>query len=157
MSFQTKNVFISHIHEDDPGLEKVKKLLAKNGMQIRDSSINSNNPNNAKSPEYIKSDILAPAINWAGTFIVYVSKDTKNSQWVEWEIEYAHQKKKPVIGIWEPGSTGCELPAALDKFGDAVVTWDSDKLIDAINGDCRDWKQPNGEEFPNRRIKPHRC
>jgi hypothetical protein len=49
MTDQTKNVFISHVHEDDAGLGKVKDLLAKHGMNIRDSSINSSNPNNAKS------------------------------------------------------------------------------------------------------------
>lgn len=63
-----KNVFVSHVHEDDAGLTKLKALLQKNGMTIRDSSINSSNPNNAKSPEYIKNEILAPQINWAGTF-----------------------------------------------------------------------------------------
>lgn len=157
MPYQTKNVFISHLHEDDPGLVKIKKLLAEKGMNIRDSSISSNNPNRAKSPEYIKTSILAPAINRAGTCIVYVSKDTKNSEWVEWEIEYAHKKNKLIVGVWEPGSTGCDLPKALDKYGDAVVTWDSEKLIDAINGNNRDWKRPNGEDFPNRKIKPHKC
>lgn len=31
----TKSVFISHVHEDDAGLKKLKDLLAK-GMSIRD-------------------------------------------------------------------------------------------------------------------------
>jgi len=100
---QTKNVFISHVHEDDAGLGKVKDLLAKNGMTIRDSSINSSNPNNAKSEDYIKSQILAPQIKWAGTLMVYVSPDTKNSDWVNWEIEYAHKLGKRIVGVWETG------------------------------------------------------
>jgi antiphage defense system Thoeris ThsB-like protein len=64
-----RNVLISHFHEDDDGLTKLKELLGKNGMTIRDGSINSEKPNNAKSPDYIKSGILAPRISWANTLI----------------------------------------------------------------------------------------
>ena len=53
MTGDTKNVFISHVHEDDSGLAKLKELLAKKGMTIRDSSINSEKPNNATSEAYI--------------------------------------------------------------------------------------------------------
>jgi len=34
----TKNVFVSHVHEDDAGLKKLKDLLAK-GMSIRDGHL----------------------------------------------------------------------------------------------------------------------
>ncbi len=40
-----KNVFISHLHEDDDGLVKLKDLVAKHGLQIRDSSITAEKPN----------------------------------------------------------------------------------------------------------------
>jgi hypothetical protein len=63
MPNQVKNVFISHIHEDDKGLAELKSLLKNSGLTIRDYSINSNNPNNAKSEEYIKTQVLAPQIN----------------------------------------------------------------------------------------------
>ena len=44
MADETKNVFISHIHEDDAGLGKLKDLLKSKGMTIRDYSIHSDNP-----------------------------------------------------------------------------------------------------------------
>ena len=50
MADDTKNVFVSHVHEDDAGLGKLKDLLKANGMTIRDYSISSDNPNNAKCP-----------------------------------------------------------------------------------------------------------
>ena len=62
MADDMKNVFISHIHEDDAGLGKLKDLLKAKGLTIRDYSINADNPNNAKSEDYIKSEILAPRI-----------------------------------------------------------------------------------------------
>jgi hypothetical protein len=157
MADQTKNVFISHIHEDDAGLGKVKDLLANNGMAIRDSSINSSNPNEAKSADYIKNVILAPRIQWAGTLVVYVTPGTKNSEWVNWEIEYAHKLGKRIVGVWENGAKDCELPDALNNYADAVVGWTGTSIIDAINGDCDVWQKPDGTAFPTRGITRHPC
>ena len=64
MSDTTRNVFISHIHEDDKDVTALKELLAKNGYEIRDSSIDSSKPNEAEDKDYIKSQILAPCIQW---------------------------------------------------------------------------------------------
>lgn len=121
MADDKKNVFISHIHEDDAGLTKLKDLLKKNGMDIRDASINSSSPNDAKSPEYIKSGILAPQINWASTLIVYLTPETKNSKWVSWEIEYAQKQGKRIIGVWAHGHNECEIPDALNDYAHAIV------------------------------------
>ena len=58
------NVFISHRHEDDALVGQLKELLSKNGAEVRDSSVTSDNPNNATSEAYIKQ-ILADRIKWA--------------------------------------------------------------------------------------------
>ena len=115
MADYTKNVFVSHIHEDDAGLGKLKDLLKANGMTIRDYSISSDNPNNAKSEDYIKSEILAPRIQQSSTLVVYISPESKNSDYVNWEIEYAQSKEKRIVGVWADGEKGCELPDALKK------------------------------------------
>ena len=139
MRHQRKNVFISHIHEDDAGLRKIKDLLKNRGFDLRDSSISAEKPNNASNPDYIKSGILAPRIRWSGTMIVYVSPQTRNSNWVNWEIEYAHKKGKRIVGVWARGAADCDLPEALDEYGDAMVGWDSNRIIDAITGKIDDW------------------
>lgn len=156
MAKNIKNVFISHIHEDDQGLGKLKSLLEKNGLSIRDSSINSSNPNNASNPDYIKSSILAPQIDWAGALLVYVSANTKDSEWVNWEIEYAAKNEKRIIGVWEHGAKDCELPSALEEYADAVVGWNGGSIIDAING--KDfWEKPDGGPCDPVPIKRHPC
>ena len=76
MANETRNVFVSHIHEDDDGLRSLKDLLAGRGYTIRDASITADKPNDASNPDYIKSQILAPRIRWASTLIVYVSPET---------------------------------------------------------------------------------
>jgi hypothetical protein len=152
-----KNVFVSHVHEDDAGLTKLKALLGKSGMTIRDSSINSTNPNNAKSPEYIKSQILAPQINWAGTFLVYITPKTKNSPWVNWEIEYAAKQGKRIVGVWEHGAGDCDLPDALKELADAVVGWNGGAIIDAILGEKDGWENPDGSQSSILPLKRHPC
>ena len=145
MSDEIKDVFISHIHEDDEGLSKLKDLVAKHGLQMRDSSITSDKPNNAKDPDYIKREILTPQIKWAGTLAVYVSEDTCQSEWVNWEIEKAHELGKRIVGIWEHGAKNCEIPEALEKYGDAMVGWNGENIIDAITGKSDTWYKPTGE------------
>ncbi|WP_029083759.1 TIR domain-containing protein [Bradyrhizobium sp. th.b2] len=152
-----KNVFISHVHEDDHGLGKTKDLLAKNGMTIRDGSINSEKPNKANADEYIKSEILAPRIKWAGTFITYITPHTKDSEWVNWEIEYAEKQGKRIVGIWGHGHKDCEVPEALKKYADAVVPWNAEKIMDAIDGKLTDWQDPEGKPLPVRPIARANC
>lgn len=152
-----KNVFISHIHEDDHGLSKLKKILSDHHLDVRDSSINSSNPNNAKSPEYIKSSILAPQIQWASTLIVYVTADTRHSEWVNWEIEYAAKQGKRIVGVWAEGEQGCELPDALKEYHDAMVGWHGNSIVEAIVEDQDKTELPNGAAAPVLPIKRHPC
>ena len=55
---EIRNLFISHVHEDDSSVKDVKDLISTKGYTIRDSSIVNDKPNQAKNPDYIKSDGL---------------------------------------------------------------------------------------------------
>ena len=155
MANDTKNVFISHIHEDDEGLVKLKDLLKDNGMTIRDYSINSDNPNNAKSEEYIKNEILAPRIRQSSVLVVYITPDTQDSTYVDWEIEYAEGQNKRIVGVWAWGEAGCDIPETLDQHYDAIVSWNGDHIFDAINGEFDGYERPDGSPGDPRPIKRH--
>lgn len=157
MGDKKRNVFVSHVHEDDEGLGKLKDVLENNGMTIRDYSISSDNPNNAKDEDYIKSQILAPRIQQCATMVVYISPETKDSNFVEWEIEYAHSKDRRIVGVWAHGESGCQLPKALEKYADAIVGWTGNRIIDAINGKIDGWENPDGTEPSPRQIRRYSC
>ena len=157
MADTTCNVFISHIHADDVQLKAFKELLAKNGCTVRDSSITSDKPNEAKDPDYIKQKILAPAVKWAGTLVVLVSPGTRNSPWVDWEIEYARKQNKRIVGVWAQGAADCDVPPALDEFANAVVGWEADRIVDAIFGRINNWETPTGQLRPERDIAHFNC
>lgn len=138
-----KNIFISHVHEDDGMLPKLKDLISKAGMDVRDGSINSEKPNAATSEAYIKGQILAPRIRWASTLVVLINHDTAQSDWVNWEIKYASEQGKNVVGVFAHGATDADIPDELRKHGDAaVVGWQSERVVDAINGKITAWDDP---------------
>lgn len=157
MTDEIKNIFISHIHEDDEGLGKLKDLVKKHGLEARDYSINADKPNKAKSEEYIKNQILAPKIDACSALVVYISPDTKNSKYVEWEIEYAAKNDKRIVGVWEHGQGGCEAPKALTDCADAIVGWNGGNIVDAITGKYDGSETPEGKEVDRRDIKRHPC
>lgn len=157
MSQDIRNVFISHVHEDDAGLADLKRLAARHGLDCRDGSITKDKFNEAHNEDYIKYQILAPRIHWSSVLVVYVSPITKYSEYVDWEIEYAHKQGIRVVGVWERGAEGCELPEALERYGDALVGWNGESIVDAINGDSNQWYEQSGETYQYRNIRRYSC
>ena len=157
MTQTTKNVFISHIHEDDAALKDVKDLLKSKDYIIRDSSIHSGTPNNANDENYIKTQILAPGINWASTIIVVISPNTHTSEWVNWEIEYAEKQGKRIVGVWLAGAKESDLPEALKLYADAVVGWHGDRIVGAIEGTINNWTNADGTERTPLQIPHYSC
>ncbi len=157
MAQDLRNVFISHIHEDDEGLPRLKDLVARHGMICRDGSITTGKFNGASNEEYIKYGILKPRIEWAGTFVVYISPETRNSDWVNWEIECAHREGKRIVGVWEWSAKGCELPEALKRYADALVGWNGENIVNAINGDSNQWHKQDGSLWDYQNIRRFSC
>jgi len=137
-----KNIFISHVHKDDHLLPKLKELISKAGMDVRDGSINSEKPNNANNPDYIKQAYLKPRIDWASTLVVLITHETAQSDWVNWEIKYAIEQGKHVVGVFAQGATDADIPLELAKHAAAIVGWQSERVVDAINGDITAWDDP---------------
>ena len=48
-------------------------------------------------------------------------------------------------------------PDALDRYADAVVGWNGESIVDAINSDSNDLYQPNGSQHDYRVIKRYSC
>lgn len=151
-----KNVFVSHIHEDDKKVGKLKELLKKQGYEISDYSVTKENSNNAHDDDYIKNQILKPRLDASSTLAVIVTPDTKGSKWVDWEIDYAVRHDKPIVAIWAHGHSKCDAPESLEDYADAFVSWDSDKIIDALQGGGYE-ENCMGQPRPVRQVKSAPC
>jgi Uri superfamily endonuclease len=88
---------------------------------------------------------------------VYITPETKSSNWVNWEIEYAEKKGKRIVGVYAQGANECDVPEALEKYADDVRGWQSDGIVDAILGKSNEWRSPAGELRDPRPIKRFGC
>ncbi|WP_338667331.1 TIR domain-containing protein [Pseudodesulfovibrio methanolicus] len=138
-----KKVFISHHGKDDEHIGKLKDLLGDKGYTLKNSSIDSTKPNDAKNTDYIKS-MLRPRINWAGAMIVLIGPGTAKRDFVNWEIEQAAKADKNIFGVYIRGGTDSDIPPALNKYGCGAFGWMSDKIIDALNGKSPGWEKADG-------------
>jgi len=158
---EKKHIFISHVHEDDDLLPKLKDLISKAGMEVSDGSINSAKPNNANNPDYIWEKYLRPRIDWASTLVVLITHDTAQSDWVNREIMYAIEQGKNVVGVFAQGATDADIPEALRTHGDAaVVGWQSERVVDAINGKITGFDDPSTgspRAAPDYTVKRFNC
>lgn len=146
MAEETKKVYVcSDLNlEDDPGLSNLVELLEENDFQVLNLSSRSENPNNALPEEDIETAEVGQIIEQCSIVVVYISPETKDSEAVNCEIEYAQRNSKRIVGVWEYEGSGCELPAALDAYSDAVVGWKDNRIVDAINGNIDETQNPDG-------------
>ena len=95
-----------------------------NGMEVRDYSITSDKENNAESPEYIKTAIPGSAdrrVQHDGG--LHHAGDEGQRLGELGDRVPPTRKARTIVGVWERGSKGCEVPEALDLYKDAVVGW----------------------------------
>jgi hypothetical protein len=144
-----RHVFISHHHADDGAVSSLTKLLAKSNYKIRNSSIRAKPANQQRIKNGLISEntikrLLRMKMNWASTVIVLIGKNTANRPWVEWEINQAKRLGKRIVGIYERGGTENDKPSALEDYASAIVNWNTQSIISAVEGEAC-FQTPDGD------------
>ncbi|MCY1242666.1 hypothetical protein D9M72_556470 [compost metagenome] len=126
-------------------------MLGRAGYEIRNSSIRAKPANQRRLDEGRISEraiqrLLRMKMSWASTVVVLIGKETHNRPWVDWEINKANELGKRIVGVYERGGTENDVPAAFEKYGDALVAWNSANVIDAIEGKSDPFEKPDGSE-----------
>lgn len=143
-----RHVFISHHHADDTEVNNLTSLLSKSGHDIRNSSIRAKPANQRRLDKGLVKDetikrLLHWKISWAGTVVVLIGKDTHSRPWVNWEIEQANKQGKRIVGVYVRGGTAADKPAALEKYASAIVGWNTETIIAAIDGTDNSFQNPD--------------
>ena len=146
-----RNVFISHHHADDKHVGGLTELLDRKGFQIRNSSIRAKPSNQTRLdknqiPETTLKRLLRMKMSWASTVIVLIGKETHQRPWVDWEIRKANELGKRIVGVFARGGTEADIPPAFEEYGDALVNWNSDSVIQAIEGTDSPFETPGKPE-----------
>jgi len=144
-----RHVFISHHHADDEKVDQLTKLLSKDGSDVRNSSVRMKPANQRRMDEgRIKDEtikrLLRMKISWSSTVVVLVGKETHSRPWVNWEIEQAAKQGKRIVGVYAYGGTDAEKPEALERYGSAIVAWNTASIVDAIEGEKNSFENSDG-------------
>lgn len=141
------NVFISHHGKDDDYVQRLKQRLTDKGYNIRNSSIDSTKHRDVRPSDAVIQRLLRKGINWAGTFICLIGKNTHTRPWVNYEIRQAYLQGKRIVGVYAHGSANnVELPEAFKKYGGPLLGWNSlDKLGDVMAGKNIPNEKPDGK------------
>ena len=144
-----RHIFISHHHQDDADVTNLTSLLSRSGYDIRNSSIRAKPANQRRLDQGLVKEetirrLLRMKISWAGTVVVLVGKETHLRSWVNWEIEQANKQGKRIVGVYIRGATDADKPAALEKYASAIVGWNSENIMAAIDGTENPFQNPDG-------------
>ena len=128
-----QHLFISHHHKDDAEVNNLTSLLSRRGYDIRNSSIRAKPANQRRLEQGLVSDetirrLLRMKISWAGAILVLIGKETAMRKWVNWEIDEANKQGKRIVGVYVRGGTEADIPASFEKYGSALVAWNSDSI-----------------------------
>lgn len=159
---KASNVFVSHHHKDDDAVDKLADMMRDSNRAMRNSSIRARPENErrvqeGRVPERTLKRLLRMKISWAGAVVVLLGKETHKRPWVEWEIKEAIRQGKRVVGVWAEGVDNAQLPSGLEAYADAVVNWDSVKLIAAIDGELSGFYDTHGEPGPATPPRRYLC
>jgi hypothetical protein len=123
-----RNVFISFATEDmdEVNLLRAQAKKEKSDIEFNDHSVQE--PYDSDRAEYIRRKI-AERINRTSTTVVYLSKNTAQSQWVKWEVEKSLKLGKRVIAVHAGDKFSGKKPLWLST-DIKVVPWS--KLVDEL-------------------------
>jgi hypothetical protein len=143
------HVFISHHHADDKAVDQLTDLLIRGGNDVRNSSVRMKPANQRRMDEGRVKDetirrLLRMKISWATTVVVLIGKDTHTRPWVDWEIAQAAKQGKRIVGVYTQGGTEADKPAAFERYGSALVGWNTESIVKAIEGEDNQFQNPDG-------------
>ena len=126
------HIFISFSHED---LKEINLLRGQakndnNDLEFDDYSVKE--PFNSENADYIRKKIREK-IERISVAVVYLTKNSASSDWVNWEIQESIRQGKGVVGMYKGDAPPSTLPKAFSENGCKLVKWSHEELSKAID------------------------
>lgn len=125
------NVFISFASEDldDVNMLRGQTKNENSGIEFNDWSVKK--PFDSKDAEYIKRGIRE-RIRQCSVTVAYVSTQTADSRWVDWEVRESIAMEKGVVAMYKGDKPPTRLPKAVTDNKVPIVPWNQKELAKAI-------------------------
>lgn len=118
-----KNLFISFAYEDANEVNLLRGQSKNENSEIEFNDWSVKDAFDSKNADYIKQQI-AERIRQSSMTIVYVSDQTRNSPWVNWEVSKSIELGKQVIAVHKSGPPPQSLPDTVKKDQSIrVIPW----------------------------------
>ncbi len=124
----TYRIFISHAWKYDEAYYRIIKYLdAAPNFTYANYSVPEHNPLDTQSnlEEGLRKQIrpVEVILILAGMYVTY-------SDWIQFEIDFADQLNKPIVGIKPWGSE--RVPQAVQNSAQEIVAWNTASIVEAI-------------------------
>lgn len=133
----SRHVFISFAYEDvdEVNLLRGQAKNDKTDLEFDDFSVKE--AFNSTNADYIKRQIREK-IDKCSVTVVYLSGNSANSDWVNWEIEESFKRGKGVIGVYKGDTPPRSAPKAFLENKCKKVKWSHEELTSAIETASKD-------------------
>lgn len=128
----SRHVFISFAIEDEDEVNLLRGQAANYKTELEFDDFSLKETIKSQNEDYIKQKIRE-RIDRVSVTVVYLTKDSATSEWVEWEIAESLKRGKGVIGVYKGDAPPTQLPAAIALYGLKTVKWAHEDMMQAIN------------------------
>ena len=125
------NVFISFVSEDLNDVNMLRGQAKNENSDIEFNDWSLKEPFDSDKAEYVKRGIRE-RIRQCSVTVIYVSDNTADSKWVDWEIRESIAMGKGVVAMHKGGTAPARLPKAVTDNKVPVVPWNQKELAKAI-------------------------
>ena len=136
-SVQKRNVFISFSSDDLNEVNLLRGQSANDDSKLEFSDRSLKNPFNSENEEYIKRGIREK-ISQASVTVVYLTENSANSKWVDWEIRQSIKMGKGVVAMHSGDTPPSNLPTAIKENNISPTRWKHSTLNSAIESAAQD-------------------
>lgn len=126
-----RNVFISFAAQDQNDVNMLRGQAKNENSEIEFNDWSLKKPFDSKDAEYIKRGVRE-RIRQSSVTIVYLSENTADSRWVDWEITESIAMGKGVVAMHKGDKPPARLPKAVTDNKVPVVPWSRKELAKAI-------------------------
>jgi len=117
-----KNVFISFAQEDENEVNLLRGQAKNQNSDLEFNDFSVKEPYDSQRREYIQQRIRE-RIRQCSMTVVYLSSNTPQSRWVEWEAEESIRLGKRVIATHSGTAPPADLPDFIRRHGIRIVPW----------------------------------
>lgn len=126
------NVFISFAMEDNKEVNLLRGQAKNDDSSLEFNDYSVKEAFDSKNAEYIKRGIREK-IKQCSVTLVYVSNETGNSKWVDWEIRESIRLGKGVVAMYQGDTKPTNIPPAIKEFNVKLVPWNQEAITNAIH------------------------